>query len=85
MSQCLPLTKGNDWLTFPASWATIAGGSKYGRFLGFVTGWINFYGWMFDLAALVQIAANISVNMYVVYHPEDYVFEAWHVYVAYLL
>ncbi|KAK0631777.1 putative amino acid transporter [Immersiella caudata] len=66
-------------------WATIAGGSKYGRFLGFVTGWINFYGWMFDLAALVQIAANISVNMYVVYHAEDYVFEQWHVYIAYLL
>jgi len=66
-------------------WATIAGGKKYGRFLGFVTGWINFYGWMFDLAALVQIAANISVNMYVVYHRDTYVFEAWHVYVAYLL
>lgn len=40
---------------------------------------------MFDLAALVQIAANISVNMYVVYHGEGYVFEAWHVYIAYLL
>jgi len=66
-------------------WATIAGGPKYGRFLGFVTGWINFYGWMFDLAALVQIAANISVNMYVVYHPDTYVFEPWHVYIAYLL
>lgn len=66
-------------------WATIAGGPKYGRFLGFVTGWINFYGWMFDLAALVQIAANISVNMYVVYHADTYVFEAWHVYIAYLL
>ncbi|KAK1755017.1 putative amino acid transporter [Echria macrotheca] len=66
-------------------WATIAGGTKWGRFLGFVTGWINFYGWMFDLAALVQIGANISVNMYVVYHGDTYVFEAWHVYVAYLL
>ncbi|KAK5663525.1 hypothetical protein OQA88_3955 [Cercophora sp. LCS_1] len=66
-------------------WATIAGGQRWGRFLGFVTGWINFYGWMFDLAALVQIAANISVNMYVIYHKETYTFEAWHVYVAYLL
>lgn len=66
-------------------WATIAGGKKWGRFLGFVTGWINFYGWMFDLAALVQIGANISVNMYVVWHRDTYTFEAWHVYVAYLL
>jgi len=40
---------------------------------------------MFDLAALVQIGANISVNMYVVYHRDTYAFEAWHVYIAYLL
>ncbi|KAK4193459.1 putative amino acid transporter [Podospora australis] len=66
-------------------WATIAGGPKYGRFLGFVTGWINFYGWMFDLSALVQITANISVNMYVIYHKDTYVHEPWHVYIAYLL
>ncbi|KAK3694878.1 amino acid permease-domain-containing protein [Podospora appendiculata] len=65
-------------------WATIAGGPRWGRVLGFFTGWINFYGWMFDLAALVQITANISVNMYVVYHQGTYVFQPWHVYVAYL-
>ncbi|KAK0617990.1 amino acid permease-domain-containing protein [Bombardia bombarda] len=66
-------------------WATIAGGPKWGRILGFFTGWINFYGWMFDLAALVQITANIAVNMYVVYHQDTYIFEPWQVYVAYLL
>ncbi|KAK3393754.1 amino acid/polyamine transporter I [Podospora didyma] len=66
-------------------WATLAGGPKWGRMTGFFTGWINFYGWMFDLAALVQICANISVNMYVVYHQDTYVPEAWHVYIAYLL
>ncbi|KAK4202514.1 putative amino acid transporter [Triangularia verruculosa] len=66
-------------------WATIAGGPKHGRFLGFLTGWINFYGWMFDLAALVQITANITVSMYVIYHRDTYVFEPWHVYMAYLL
>ncbi|KAK0734178.1 amino acid transporter [Lasiosphaeria miniovina] len=66
-------------------WATVAGGPRYGRILGFFTGWINFYGWMFDLAALVQICANISVSMYTVYHQDTYVPEAWHVYVAYLL
>ena len=26
-------------------WATVAGGQKHGRILGFFTGWINFYGW----------------------------------------
>jgi len=39
---------------------------------------------MFDLAALVQITANISVSMYAVYHP-DYVNEPWHTYIAFLL
>lgn len=53
--------------------------------VGFFTGWINFYGWMFDLAALIQITANVSVNLYVIYHQSTYVYEAWHVYVAYLL
>ncbi|KAI1267708.1 putative amino acid transporter [Xylariaceae sp. FL1019] len=65
-------------------WATIAGGPRYGRMLGFFTGWINFYGWMFDLAALIQITSNISVQMYATYHQDTYVPEAWHVYVAYV-
>ncbi|KAI0141531.1 amino acid transporter [Xylariaceae sp. FL1272] len=65
-------------------WATIAGGPRYGRMLGFFTGWINFYGWMFDLAALIQITSNISVQMYATYHQDTYVPDAWHVYVAYV-
>ncbi|KAI1165678.1 putative amino acid transporter [Nemania serpens] len=65
-------------------WATIAGGPRWGRMLGFFTGWINFYGWMFDLAALVQITANIVVQLYATYHQDTYVPEAWHVYVAYV-
>ena len=60
-------------------------GPKWGRITGFFTGWINFYGWMFDLAALMQIAANITVNMYAIYHQDTYVPEPWHVYVTYLL
>lgn len=66
-------------------WGTIAGGPRWGRMVGFFTGWINFYGWMFDLAALLQITANISVNLYVVYHQSTYVYEPWHVYIAYVL
>jgi len=66
-------------------WATLAGGPRWGRVVGFFTGWINFYGWMFDLAALVQITANISVNMYAIYHQDTYAPEPWHVYIAYLL
>ncbi|XDG08383.1 hypothetical protein ABKA04_007998 [Annulohypoxylon sp. FPYF3050] len=65
-------------------WATIAAGPKWGRAVGFFTGWINFYGWMFDLAALIQITANIIVQMYATYHQDTYVPDAWHVYVTYI-
>ncbi|CAN8101349.1 unnamed protein product [Discula destructiva] len=66
-------------------WATIGAGPRYGRVLGFFTGWINFYGWMFDLASLIQINANVSVNLYVVYHQSTYVYNAWQVYIAYVI
>ncbi|KAI9166403.1 LOW QUALITY PROTEIN: putative amino acid transporter [Paramyrothecium foliicola] len=64
-------------------WATIAAGERWGRLTGFFTGWINFFAWMFNLAALVQIAANAVVQMYAVYQP-DYTIESWHIYIAYL-
>lgn len=51
---------------------------------GFFTGWINFYGWMFGLASLVQVAANTSVQLYAVYDA-DFIPESWHVYTAYIL
>ncbi|KAK5632646.1 hypothetical protein RRF57_008360 [Xylaria bambusicola] len=65
-------------------WATIAGGPKWGRMLGFFTGWINFYGWMFDLASLMQITANVAVQLYATYHQGAYIPAAWHVYVTYV-
>ncbi|EWZ92439.1 hypothetical protein FOWG_05565 [Fusarium oxysporum f. sp. lycopersici MN25] len=65
-------------------WATIAAGPKWGRVTGFYTGWINFYGWMFGLASLVQVAANAGVQCYATLTP-DFSPSAWHVYVAYLI
>ncbi|KAF5006498.1 hypothetical protein FDECE_7133 [Fusarium decemcellulare] len=75
--------------SFPSSggvyhWATLAAGPKWGRMTGFFAGWINFYGWMFGLASLVQVAANTSVQLYATYNV-NYSSSAWHVYVAYLL
>lgn len=51
---------------------------------GFFAGWINFYGWMFGLASLVQISANTAVQLYATY-TDDYSPAAWHIYVTYLL
>jgi len=65
-------------------WATITAGPKYGRVNGFFTGWLNLFGWLFDLASIASIPANIVLQMYAVFHP-DYIFEEWHVYVALLI
>ncbi|KAF0328013.1 choline transporter [Colletotrichum asianum] len=66
-------------------WATIAGGPRWGRILGFFTGWINFYGWIFALASLMQISSNVAVSMYAVYHLDTYVSQPYHVFIGYLL
>ncbi|TDZ46018.1 Choline transport protein [Colletotrichum trifolii] len=34
--------------------------------------WINFCGWMFSLASLMQISSNVAVSMYAVYHLDNY-------------
>ena len=59
-------------------------GPRYGRVLGFYTGWLNFFGWIFDLASIVSIPSNVAVQMYAVFHP-DLIIEPWHVYIAFLL
>ncbi|MCJ1475812.1 hypothetical protein MMC13_004476 [Lambiella insularis] len=65
-------------------WASVTPGPRYGRVLGFYTGWLNFFGWIFDLASIVSIPSNVAVQMYAVFHP-DLVIMPWHVYVAFLL
>ena len=65
-------------------WASVTPGPRYGRVLGFYTGALNFFGWIFDLASIVSIPANVAVQMYAVFHP-DLVIKPWHVYVAFIL
>ena len=64
-------------------WASITPGPKWGRTLGFFTGSLNFFGWIFDLASIVSIAANVAVQMYATFHPE-YVLKQWHIYVTFV-
>jgi len=45
---------------------------------------LNFFGWIFDLAAIVAIPANVVVQMYAIFHP-DLVIAPWHVYIAFLV
>lgn len=65
-------------------WASITPGAKWGRTIGFFTGSLNFFGWIFDLASIVSIPANVATQMYAVFHP-GFVIEPWHSYVAFVL
>lgn len=65
-------------------WASVTPGPRYGRVLGFFTGSLNFFGWIFDLASVVSIPSNVAVQMYAVFHP-DLIIKPWHVYVAFIL
>ncbi|KAF5023083.1 hypothetical protein F66182_4840 [Fusarium sp. NRRL 66182] len=71
-------------VTVNNAWVVLAAGPTWGRVTGFYTGWINFYGWMFGLASLVQVAANAGVQCYATLTP-NFTPSAWHVYVAYLV
>ncbi|KAF2203341.1 amino acid transporter [Delitschia confertaspora ATCC 74209] len=65
-------------------WASVTPGPRYGRVLGFFTGFINFAGWLFDYASITQIVASVCTQLYAVFHPELEI-HPWHTYIAYLL
>ncbi|KXL43141.1 hypothetical protein M433DRAFT_58879 [Acidomyces richmondensis BFW] len=65
-------------------WASITPGPRWGRTTGFFTGSLNFFGWIFDLASIASIPANVAVQMYAVFHPK-FVIKPWQSYVAFVL
>ncbi|OQO08408.1 hypothetical protein B0A48_06278 [Cryoendolithus antarcticus] len=65
-------------------WASITPGPKYGRVIGFFCGWLNFFGWIFDVASIIAIPANVCVAMYSVYHP-DFEPQAYHSFIAFVI
>lgn len=64
-------------------WASVTPGPRWGRILGYFAGWLNFAGWIFDLASIVSITSNVAVQLYVVFHP-DFLVQPWHTYVAFV-
>ncbi|KAH7876563.1 putative amino acid transporter [Lentinula edodes] len=65
-------------------WASVTAG-RYGRVVGFFTGFINFYGWIFALSSIVFIPSNVFVDMYALFHQGTYTRQTWHVYLAFVL
>lgn len=65
-------------------WASVTPGVNWGRSIGFFCGALNFFGWIFDMASVISIPANVTAQLYAIYNPE-FVFEPWHSYVAFVL
>ncbi|USW54174.1 Putative amino acid/polyamine transporter I [Septoria linicola] len=64
-------------------WASVTAGPKYSRACSWYAGWWNCVAWIFGCSSTSLFAANAVVAMYNLYHPE-YVFERWHVFIAFL-
>lgn len=64
-------------------WASITSG-QYGRVTGWFAGWLNFWAWMFGLAASAQIIGSQVIAMYSAVHPE-YTTQRWHIFMCFLV
>ncbi|OQO09097.1 hypothetical protein B0A48_05988 [Cryoendolithus antarcticus] len=65
-------------------WATITGGPRWGRVIGFFAGYWNWLAWVFGLASFTMILATTMVQMWALKHV-DFVPLPWHVFVTYIL
>lgn len=65
-------------------WASVTAGVRWGRSIGFFCGALNFFGWIFDMASVISIPANVTVQLYSIYNP-DLVVQPWHSYCAFVL
>ena len=52
--------------------------------IGFFTGSLNFFGWIFNLSSITYIMAQVLVSLYYVYH-QDLEIQPWNIYIAFVL
>ncbi|RMZ78090.1 hypothetical protein DV737_g4001, partial [Chaetothyriales sp. CBS 132003] len=63
-------------------WATVTAG-RYGRVLGYLAGWWNFFAWVFATAVTLQITAAIIITMAQLNSP-SYEYQRWQVFVVFI-
>ncbi|RFU78921.1 amino acid transporter [Trichoderma arundinaceum] len=63
-------------------WATITGGPRWGKVVGFYAGWYNCFAYIFATIATSSISAVQIIEMYSLFHP-NYAYKGWHVLIAY--
>lgn len=63
-------------------WATVTAG-KWGRFVGYLTGWWNALAWIFVSTVALQIVSALAVTMAQLQDP-SYTYERWHVFLVFV-
>jgi len=63
-------------------WATLTGG-RYGKFLGYLAGWWNFFAWIFATAVTLQITGAIIITMAQLNAP-NYEYQRWQVFIVFV-
>ncbi|EGC41688.1 choline transporter [Histoplasma capsulatum var. duboisii H88] len=61
-------------------WASLTAG-RYGRPVGWLAGYWNFFAWVFGAASMASILANQTVSMYMLFNPELEP-QAWHMFAS---
>lgn len=65
------------------AWATLTAG-RYGKPIGFLAGWWNFFAWVFATAVTLQIIGAIIITMAQLNSP-TYEYQRWEVFVVFLV
>ncbi|KAM0750325.1 choline transport protein [Meredithblackwellia eburnea MCA 4105] len=57
---------------------------RFRRAAGYYAGLLSYGGWIMNSCAIAQIPSNVIIQIWSFHHP-DYVSQAWHTYVVYLM
>lgn len=61
--------------------ASVTPGKKWGRPLGFFTGYLNFYAYVCGVSSFGFVAGEVIIQMWALFH-DEFVIQAWHIFLA---
>jgi amino acid transporter len=62
-------------------WSAALAGPKYSRIIGFMTGYLNVFGWSLGIASLYAVTGLEITGLWGLTHP-DYESQPWHVFLV---
>lgn len=62
-------------------YASVTPGRRWGRSLGFFTGYLNFYAYVFGVSSFGYIFGQVTIQMWALFHP-DFIIQDWHIFLS---